>query len=366
MKGRFLHTVSKGTVMKYHLFMLLGFILCLSFFLASCCRPCCGYNVVGADEFVIDSYQIKQGKLSILEMTGVPIGELPCDAMEEYNDTIDEDDILDIALYHPTRRELQEAFEHINSTVGGFRIRNGHVDLPDIPPVKLAGLSINEAQDKLKYEIQRHYQDAEIFINYKERLKNKVELVGNVEAAILPIDGKIRLYEVIATAKIRPDANLFMSYVVRNGCQLPIDLHRLINLGDMSYNIVMRPGDKIFIANPSDAFVVVMGEVGCPVAVNVPYGYITLPEALVSASGIPFTGNKRNIQIIRGDFTCPKIYCVCWDHIIHLPNSSMLLIPGDTVYVSEKPITQWNRFISQLFPTLAGVRELHGTYWLFK
>jgi polysaccharide biosynthesis/export protein len=353
--------------MKYRfLFSLFGCASGLVLFLTSCHRPCCDYNVVGADEFVIDSYQIKQGKLAILEMTGFPVGEFPCDAMEEYTDTISEDDILDIALYHPSRKELQEAFERINKVVGGFRIRNGYVDLPDIPSVKLAGLTVNEAQDKLNSEIQQHYQDAEIFINYKERLKNKVEFVGNVQASILPIDGKIRLYEVIAKAKIRPDANLFMSYVVRDGCQLPIDLHRLINMGDMSYNIVMHPGDKIFIANPSDAFVVVMGEVGYPVAVNVPYGYITLPEALVSASGIPYTGDKRHIQIIRGDFTCPKIYVVSWDHIINLPNSSMLLIPGDTVYVSETPITQWNRFITQLLPTLSGVRECHGTYGLFR
>lgn len=342
--------------------LVICFLLLLT---TSCTRPCCDYNVVGADEFVIDSYQIKQGKMAILEMVGNPLPDMPCDAMEEFRDTIAEDDVLNIALYHPSRAELREAFDYINATMGGFHVRNGRLNLPDIPPVQVAGLTINEAQDKLNLEIQRHYQDAEIFISYRERLQSKVELIGNVQAATIPIDGRIRLYEVLSRAKIRPDANLFMSYVVRNGCQLPIDLHRLMNMGDMCQNIVMKPGDKIFIANPSDAVVVVLGEVGRPIAVNVPYGYISLPEVLVAASGIPFTGNKNNIQIIRGDLTCPKIYVVCWDHIVNLPNSSMLLIPGDTVYVSEKPITQWNRFISQLLPTLAGVREAHGTYWLF-
>lgn len=342
------------------------FAIFIAFFCNGCCRPCCDYNVVGADEFVTDSYQIRQGKLAILEMMGTCLGELAPDAMEEYDDAIGEDDILDIALYHPSRPELRDAFEYINRAVGGFRVKNGCIDLPDIPPVQVAGLTISEAQARLNEEIQQHYQNAEIFINYRERLKNRVELTGNVVAASIPVDGKIRLYEVLAKAKIRTDANLFMSYVVREGCQLPVDLHRLMNLGDMCQNIVMRPGDKIFIANPNDAVVVVMGEVGNPVAVNVPYGYITLPEALVAASGVPYTGNKNNIQIIRGDLVCPKIYVVSWCHIINLPNTSMLLIPGDTVYVSEKPITQWNRFISQLFPTLTGVREFYGTYGLFR
>ncbi len=52
-----------------------------------------------------------------------------------------------------------------------------------------------------------------------------------------------------------------MSYVVRNGEPLPVDLFKLMNQGDMSQNIVMRGGDKIFIANPRDANVMIMGEV---------------------------------------------------------------------------------------------------------
>ena len=37
----------------------------------SCHRPCHQYDIYGADEFVIDSYKIRQGKLAILDMEGV-------------------------------------------------------------------------------------------------------------------------------------------------------------------------------------------------------------------------------------------------------------------------------------------------------
>jgi len=333
--------------------------------LASCSRTPCHYNVVGPDEFVTDSYRIRQGKLAILEMMGEEIDSLPNDAMEEYEDTIAEDDILNIALFHPTRTDLREAFEYINEAVGGFRVTNGTIDIPDLPPIRVKGLTLKEAQKKLIEEIQNHYQDAELFISYKHRLNRKVELAGNVAISSLPVDGKIRLYEILSIAKISRDANLFMSYVMRNGRPLSIDLHKLINEGDMSQNIVMRGGDKIFIANASDAVVMVMGEVNNPSAISVPYGSITLPEAIVRANGIPFTGDRNRIQIIRGDLKCPKIYVISWDHIIHLPNRSMLLIPGDTVYISAKPITEWNRFISQLTPSVYGLRDFHSTYQLF-
>lgn len=319
-----------------------------------CSSPCCDYAMMGAEEFVIDSYQIRQGKQSILEMEGKYSGELPPDAMDEYRDFIAEDDILTIAVYHPTRRDLMECIRYIDDTIG-FHVREGSVDIPDISSVEVAGLTLDEARIKIQSKFREQIADTEVFVTYKDRLTRKVELTGMVATPTVPVDGKIRLYEVIAKAHIPPNANLFMSYVVRDGCPLPIDLHRLINQGDMCQNIVMRGGDKIFIANPTDARVMLMGELRSPRAIDLPYGFISLREALVAAGGIPFTGDNRHIQVIRGNLMCPKIYVLAWEHIIHLPNDSLLLMPGDTVYVCEKPITQWNRFIEQLLPSFQGM-----------
>lgn len=339
---------------------LLGLLL---IFLSSCCsKPCHNYPVFGADEFVIDSYKIRQGKLAILEMQGIDVEELPEEYMEEYKDTIAEDDILNIVIYHPKRRDLMEAIQFINDRVGGFRVYRGHVDLPDIDPVYVADLTLDEARERIQEKYREQIQNIEVFITYRDRLKSKVELAGLVAAPTIPVDGKIRLYEVIAKAHLPPDANLFMSYVMREGKPLAIDLHKLMNQGDMCQNIVMRGGDKIFIASPRDSLVLLMGEIWRPGPVPVPYGCISLREALVSVGGIPFTGDKQHIQVIRGDLPCPKIYVLAWEHIVHLPNDSLLVMPGDTVYVSAKPITEWNRFIEQLLPSAGAIQTGYAIY----
>ncbi|CDZ79918.1 polysaccharide export protein Wza [Candidatus Rubidus massiliensis] len=330
--------------------------------LSSCSKPCYDYPVMGADEFVIDSYKIRQGKLAILEMEGKEVGDLPCDAMDEYEDHIAEDDILNIAVYHPIRKDLMESIQFINNTVGGFKVRDGQIDIPDIPAVQVAGLTLDEARNAIQMAFTEQIDNVEVFVTYKDRLTRKVELAGLVATPTVPVDGKIRLYEVIAKAHIPPDANLFKSYIIRDGEPLSIDLHKLMNEGDMSQNIVMKGGDKIFIASPHDATVMLMGEIGMPRAINLPYGFISLREALVAAGGIPFTGDKQHIQVIRGNLECPKIYILSWEHIIHLPNDSLLLMPGDTVYVCEKPITQWNRFIDQLIPSFTGLQTGWTTY----
>lgn len=329
---------------------------------ASCARPCHNYPVFGADEFVIDSYIIRQGKNSILALEGIEVEEITEEAMWEYKDVIAEDDILNIALYHPKRKDLMESVQFINQTVGGFKVIDGMVDLPDIPPVKVAGLTLEEARQALQDKFREQIQDVEIFVTYQDRLSRKVELAGLVANPTVPVDGKIRLYEVIAKAKIPPDANLFMSNVIRDCKPLAVDLYKLINQGDMCQNIVMRGGDKIFIASPRDANVMVMGEVFAPRVIPLPYGSMSLREALVTAGGIPFTGNKNCIQVIRGNLPCPKIYKLSWQHIVNLPNDSLLLMPGDTIYVSATPITEWNRFIDQLFPSITGIAEAYGLY----
>jgi polysaccharide export outer membrane protein len=337
-------------------------LICLLLLLAACGKPCYDYPVMGACEFVTDSYTIRQGKNAILEMEGFCVGDISCEDLDEYKDSIVEDDILNITIFRPTRRDLMDSFAYINNAVGGFRVFHGSIDTPYLPPVHVAGLTLDEAKEKIQNAYREQIHDIEIYISYRDRLLRKVELAGLVGVPHIPVDGRIRLYDVISRAHIAPNANLFMSYVLRDNTQMPIDLYRLMHEGDMSQNIVMRGGDKVFIANPSDATVMVMGEVRSPRPIDVPYGFISLRQALVSVGGIPFTGDKRCIQVIRGDLKCPKIYVLSWEHIIHLPNDSLLLMPGDTVYVSEKPITRWNRFIEQLLPTSAGIQTFYNVY----
>lgn len=341
-------------------------LLILTLLLNGCTKPCHDYSVMGCDEFVIDSYKIQQGKFAILEMEGIEVEELQAEAMDEYLDLIAEDDILNITVYHPSRKDLMESIQFINEAMGGFKVTEGKLSLPDIEPVDVLDLTLEAARTKLTAAYRQQIQHTEVFVSYRDRLDKKVELTGLVATATVPVDGKMRLYEVIAKAHVPPHANFFMSYIIRDGMPLAIDLHQLINKGDMCQNIVMRGGDKIFIAKPEDSAVMLMGEVKSPRAVTLPYGFMSLREALVQAGGIPFTGDLHRIQVIRGNLKCPKIYVLSWDHIIHLPNSSLLLMPGDTVYVSEKPITQWNRFIDQLLPSFNGMLIGYEAYKIIK
>jgi polysaccharide export outer membrane protein len=327
--------------------------ICAAFCMASCSGPYMGKDLFGADEFVLDSYKIREGKFSILEMEGCPSEDFDDGLLAEYQDRIHEDDVLQIVLYHPKRQDIVLAVQNIGTTIG-YRVMGGQINLPDTPAVYVAGLTLDEARKKIQDHYNAHISDTEIFITYKERIVRKVELMGMTGLSSVPVDGKIRLFDLLSKAKIPPEANLFKSYIVREGKMLPVDLRKLVKEGDMQQNIVMRGGDKIYIADPSASSLMVMGEVGRERVINLPNGFVSLRHALAEAGGIPYTGDKSYIQIIRGSICKPKIYTLSWEHVIHLPNDSLLLMPGDIVYVAATPITEWNRFISQLLPSFSG------------
>ncbi len=316
--------------------------------------PFKGNEVVGADEFVIDSYKIKEGKLSILEMEGRPFEVLDPELLEEYTNTVDNGDVLKIALFHATRGDLSGAVQTISETIG-YTVTDGEITLPDIPPIEVKGLKLSEARDRIQKAYDREIDGIEVFIAYQKRNVKKIELAGMVSQSSIPVNGKKRLFEVLAEAKVPTNANLFKSYLVRDGKPLPIDMHRLIKEGDMSQNVVMRGGDKIYVAESSATTIMVMGEVRKEGVFDLPSGSMPLREALALAGGIPYTGDKGVIQVIRGNILRPKIYTLNWKHVMRLPTSSMLLMPGDIVYVAATPITEWNRFIQQIFPTLTGI-----------
>ncbi|MBN4066737.1 polysaccharide biosynthesis/export family protein [Simkania negevensis] len=342
-------------------------LLVLSLFIAVCTVSCSRtyktvpYQSSSTEDFVLDSYKIRQGKFSILEMEGNLPAKLDPKTLEEYIDVVANDDILLIVLYHPSRKDLMEEVGLISSDIG-YQVVDGKIELPDLGPVEVAGLPLEEARRKVEEKYRQEIPDVQIYMVYKARLMKKVELAGMVSRSDIPVDGKLRLFDLLAKVKIPNDANLFKSYLVRDGTLLPVDMRKLLHEGDMGQNVVMHGGDKVFIAAADAAHVMLMGEVGSPRIVAAPRGYLSLRDAIVQAGGILFTGNKRRIQVIRGNIANPKIYTLNWDEIVNIPNHSLLVMTGDTVYVTSKPITEWNRFIDQLLPSFGGVVALKATY----
>lgn len=332
------------------------------FGMQSCSPPVYEKTTFGIEDFALDSQQISQGKLSILSMEEHESPVFPTSSPPE--ELIADGDELSISLYCPQRSDRMSALDIINSRIG-FVITDGKLSLPHLEPIYASGITLLELKKEIQNAYSEQIPDIQVFLNFKKRKERYVQIIGGSNG-LIGLNGQMKLSEVLAKAQFNPYSNLFKSYVIRDGRQLQIDLYKLIHEGDQCQNIVMQEGDQIFIANERDAPIMVTGEVFNPSVIPVPYGFMTLREALARAGGIPFTGAEKCMYVIRGDLTRPKIYKLAWCDLVHYPIQSLLLMPGDIVVVSEKPITEWNRFINQLQPSTGCMCTCTSLYGMFR
>lgn len=332
------------------IFNLIKKIFLIIFLLTACCDKYSN-NMSNIEEFVLDSYAINDGKYAILEMIGLESAKLNPKLLEEKQDVIEDEDVLNIEIFHPTRKDLINLIKNTSQS-NGFVVLDGKIFLPNLDYLEVKNLTLKQATEKIQKRYSKEIKNIEVFVSFNKRKDKKVEIAGLVSGEI-EINGKTRLFDVLTKIQIPLNANLFKSYLLRDNTFLPIDFYKLLKKGDMSQNIVMTNNDKIYIAEPTSSKVYILGEVAHPKAIEIPDGKISLKEAISESGGILSTANKSYIQIFRANIQNPKIYLLNWDYIATLPSSSLNLIEGDIVYVATKPLVEWNRFVTLILPTVS-------------
>ena len=103
-------------------------------------------------------------------------------------------------------------------------------------------------------------------------------------------------------------------------------------------------------------FVYLSGEVTEQGRFPLPFGrYATLADALFAQGGpIPDTGNPAEIYLLRGNENGQvTAFHLDGRNPVNMLNATKIqLRPNDIVFVSQQPVTRWNRVVQQLVPSL--------------
>ncbi len=133
--------------------------------------------------------------------------------------------------------------------------------------------------------------------------------------------------------------NLAKSFVARDGARLAVDFEGLIQKGDNSQNIYLKPGDYVYIASALDEQVYILGSIGGRMT---PYSDdLTLVGALSPVYGpvqvSPYlNGDWRNVLILRGSLDCPCVIRANFMAILNGDAKDIYLQPGDIIYVPNQ------------------------------
>ena len=175
-------------------------------------------------------------------------------AQVDGNYTIQKNDQLSLDLYTNQGEKIvdpnRESFKDGNTpTTAESSIRyvvdiHGMIDVPLISPVKVEGLTLQQAEDMLEKAYDQYYQGAYVILKYQNK---RVVVLGAPGGQVIPLENEnMRLTEVLALAKgVTQDGRGHNIRVIRDEQVMVADLSTFE--GYKKGNVVMQPGDIIYV-----------------------------------------------------------------------------------------------------------------------
>ena len=200
---------------------------------------------------------------------------------------------------------------------------DGSIDYPLLGSIPVAGISPTDLAKILQEKLAQGYvKEPKVSISVKEYNSKKIMVFGEVsKPGLYKLQGEIPLLELLfmvgganQSAKrmtiIRPPASAPATYIPPssgtsapppsgknpNNSSIEIDLISLLSKGDLSQNVMIRPGDTIYVSSGTGLRYYVLGQVVNPG----PYEWvqdITVLEAIKQAGGVKEKGAPNRIKV---------------------------------------------------------------------
>jgi polysaccharide export outer membrane protein len=247
---------------------------------------------------------------------------------------------------------------------GGNTVLEALSDVEFLPDADLAASYVTRDDIIIPVDLKALLKDGDLAQNVLLEPGDKVVVPGALKQ--VTVLGEVRQpdrYKVnvdttlmdalsIARGVNQETADLYMAYVARNRQVLPVNLKRLLTMGDMSQNLLMEDGDVIYVPDSRDNRFFVLGEVVKPGVVKYTEP-MDVVEAVAQAGGFLITAQRGQVVVVRGDVRSPQIYEV---NVLGMMEGRFgerfTLQRNDIVYIPRTFIADWNVFVTQLLPTL--------------
>ena len=242
---------------------------------------------------------------------------------------------------------------------------DGTVTLQLIGDVKVSGLTINQAMNKLSKKLKKYLINPIITLIPYEFKSASFTILGKInEPGIYPITNNTKVIDTIAIAQglsigIFEDntvelADLEHAYIRRGNKVLPVNFIELVRKGNPLHNIPLKDKDYIYVPSALNSEVYVLGEVKEPGH----FGFkekMTLTQLITYTKGYTPNANINEIAIIRGNLTNPTIYVASLSKIIEGKQIDFMVKPNDVVFIPSSKLGDWNAVLALVMPSLDAI-----------
>ena len=278
-------------------------------------------------------------------------------------------DVLQIIVWdHPELTTPAGQFR--DAETSGQQVgEDGYLYYPYVGMIKAAGMNVAALRDVLTDKLSAYIQDPQLDVRVVGFRSKRIYVVGEVQSpgVIALNDVPMTIADAISlSGGLTPAAYKSGVNISRDGKVYEIDLKALYDHADSSQNLALRHGDIVNVLDRSQQKVFVMGEVKTPKSVEIINGQLSLAAAIGEVGGVnQQSADSGAIYVIRGtDKDKPEIF-----HLDARFAAGMLLAERfpmqaqDVIFVDAAGVSQWNRVISQLLPSISiiGIADSLGT-----
>jgi len=275
-------------------------------------------------------------------------------------------DVLAITVFdQPEFNTMQAPGQPAGAGGGGYVVsHDGRIQFPFIGSLPVQGLTDEEIRQLLSQRLGRWLRKPQLTVRVQQYRSARIYVDGHVRTPGLQVvdDLAMTLPEAIGrSGGLLPDADRTSVALTRDSRTVQIDLARLVEQGVNPSRIRLRHGDMVRVLSREESKVFVTGEVLKPGPQYLRDGRLRLNEVLGDAGGInPSSADPRQVYVLRTQgVSQPEVYHLDASHPVAFALADgFALRPRDIVYVDAAPIVRWNRVISLLLPTAAGLNNL--------
>ncbi len=255
---------------------------------------------------------------------------------------------------------------------------DGTIVVPFVGPVTVGNTTLREAQERVVQGLSRFIKNPQVNVSVSAFRSQKILVGGQVpKPGFLPVTDVpltliAALTEAGSTPQLRGDRvprplsgaaqqsaqvespDYTRVELVRGGSRQTYNVLELLRSGDRLRDPLLRDGDSVYVPPVAREYVFVLGEIKQPTLLEIARGQASLAEVLMASGGVnQQTAKADRVYVIRGQLEKPDVFQLNANAAdAMLLADAFQLEPRDVVYVAEANISRWNRFLSQLLPTL--------------
>lgn len=234
---------------------------------------------------------------------------------------------------------------------------DGRITINVAGPLRIAGLSSEQAAAKVSQALNRYYRDAVATVRIDEYTSNEILVLGRVAAPGPVVFRKQpNLLDALARVGALPtngagstNATLTRCAVFRGRDQVFwIDLSKLLSGMNTSYNVTLMRDDVVYIPDANDQLVYVLGQVHSPGAFHLTPD-MSFMDAISMAGGPTNDADYDSVALVR-----PQAGMETEIDLAEIfegdDRQNAILKEGDIIYVPMHGLAQVGYVLQQISP----------------